>query len=339
MKRTLIVDKFGSFVGKKSERVRVTIKGEVVEEEPLIRLEQVLLIGKGVSFSTDFVRACVERGIPIVLVSSNGRPYARIISPGLGGTVRTRREQLLAYYDQRGVILSKAFTIGKLSNQANLLKYMAKYRKGRDRELYLAVQDVAIELRVLADEVARLEASNVDELRPRLLNLEGRGADMYWEAIRWLLRGGLSWQGREHRGARDPINSALNYGYGILYSQIEGAILLAGLDPFAGFLHVDRSGKPSLVLDLIEEFRQMVVDRTIFGLLNKGVEVVLDGRGWLADSTRRMLAKKVLERLEGLERYEGKKHRLRVIIQRQAHHIATFVRGERTSYKPFVGGW
>jgi CRISPR-associated protein Cas1 len=71
------------------------------------------------------------------------------------------------------------------------------------------------------------------------------------------------WPGREGRGAQDPLNSLLNYGYGILYGQVEQAIILAGLDPYAGFLHADRPGKPSLTLDLIEEFRQVAIDRVV----------------------------------------------------------------------------
>src|SRR5204862_398077 len=92
--------------------------------------------------------------------------------------------------------------------------------------------------------------------------------------------------GREGRGATDPLNAALNYGYGILYAQVERALLLAGLDPYAGFLHADRPGKPSLVLDLIEEFRQAVVDRTLIGQVNRGVAFALDEATW---ATRRVI--------------------------------------------------
>jgi len=82
----------------------------------------------------------------------------------------------------------------------------------------------------------------------------------------------------------------------------------------------------------------MIVDRTVFGLLNKGVEIAVDERGYLTDTTRRTLADKILARLEGEEPYRGKKRKLRTIIQAQAHRIASFVRGEG-SYEPFVGRW
>lgn len=335
----LIVDQFGCFLGKKSERLRVMRKGEVVQEVPFFKLKSVLVIARGVSISSDAIYHCVQQGIPINFLSYTGKPYARILSPHLTGTVRTRREQLLAYEDGRGVVLGKAFTSGKLSNQANLLKYMAKYRKGRDKELYRDVRDAALGIRALGDQLRGLEGEKVDDLRAQLMNLEGRGASIYWGMVGRLLRADVNWPGREHRGAQDPVNSALNYGYGILYSRVEGAIILAGLDPYAGFVHVDRPGKPSLVLDLIEEFRQPVVDRTVFGLVNRGVAIEVDAEGRLTEETRKLLAAKVLERLEGTERYEGKKHKLRVILHRQAQHVTTFVRGERGVYRPFISGW
>jgi len=129
----------------------------------------------------------------------------------------------------------------------------------------------------------------------------------------------------------------LNYGYGILYSQIWSAVLLAGLEPFAGFMHVDRPGKPSLVLDLIEEFRQPVVDRVVIAMFSKGYRVELEA-GMLTAGTRKELAARILARLEVPENYGGKKHKLSTIIQRQARSIATFVRGEG-KYRPFTGGW
>jgi hypothetical protein len=85
-----------------------------------------------------------------------------------------------------------------------------------------------------------------------------------------MLPDALGFAGRSHQGATDAVNAALNYGYGILTAHVWGAVMNAGLEPFAGFLHVDRSGKPSLVLDLMEEFRQPVVDRPILSWLNKG---------------------------------------------------------------------
>ncbi len=141
------------------------------------------------------------------------------------------------------------------------------------------------------------------------------------------------------RGATDPVDSLLNYGYGILYAQVERALVLAGLDPYAGFVHADRPGKPSLVLDLIEEFRQVVVDRVVFGLVNRHFTVEQNERGLLSDATRRSLPEKVIKHLESEVPYEGKRYELRIVLQSQARHLAAFLRGDRESYEAFQAGW
>lgn len=335
----LVIDQFGCFVGLKSERVQVRKGKEMLQETPLFDLEQVILTGGGISLSTDLVAACADQGVPIHVLSRLGHPIASLQAPTLTGTVKTRREQLLAYADGRGVTLAKAFAKGKLLNQASLLKYMAKYRKRHDAARYRDLRDAAIDIEALADQIEGLAADNVDSLRPSLLNREGRAAQRYWQAVGAVLSADLDWPGREHRGAQDPVNSALNYGYGILYTHVEYALVLAGLDPYGGFTHVDRPGKPSLALDLIEEFRQPVVDRTVIGLLNRGVSIEVDEDGWLTPETRRELADKVLARFDGTETYEGKKRSLKTILAAQAAHVATFVRGERPTYQPFVAGW
>jgi len=93
------------------------------------------------------------------------------------------------------------------------------------------------------------------------------------------------------------------------------------------------------VLDLIEEFRQQVVDRTIFGMLGKGSEINIDEEGLLDDKTRKIIAQKIFERLAGEERYGGMKQKIKTIMMKQAQAIASYVRGDRAFYKPFVGGW
>jgi CRISPR-associated protein Cas1 len=142
----LVVDEYGAHVGKYSQRLKVTKRGETLAQAPLLHLESVTIAGKGVSISAEAVRECTERGIPIYFISGTGRAYASLYSAGLTGTIATRRAQLAALNDRRGLRLALWFGIGKLNNQANLLKYMAKYRKETDPDLYT-------ELRLRATEV------------------------------------------------------------------------------------------------------------------------------------------------------------------------------------------
>lgn len=341
---TLIVDQYGSYVGRHSERLRVTRKRKVIVEAPVRFLEQVLISGKAISMSTDALALCAGQGIPVYYLSWQGTPYAALYAAGLNGTVRTRRAQYAAYADARGIAVAAAFTRGKVQNQSRLLKYWAKSRKKKSPEIYRALRQAAQATRKPLSGLPAWEraaaAQGLEQVRAQLLSTEGRAARQYWQGVRAIVPPELAWPGRRGRGARDPLNSALNYGYGVLYGQIERAILLAGLDPYAGYIHVDRPGKPSLVLDLIEEFRAPVVDRVILGILGRGTALQQDAAGWLTRKTRRTIAEQVLHRLEeSTERYERKRQKLRWIVQMQARHLATYLRGDRPAYLPFLSGW
>lgn len=335
----LIVEGKGLFLGKHQGRLRLSREGKTVSEAPIMHIQQVIIVDTGVAISSDVVQACAEEGIPIHFLSAGGRSLAGLYSAGLTGTVLTRRAQLGAFEDERGLALAMAFVKGKIENQRALIRYIGKYRKEADPALFEELTLVAAELGDHLAEAEALKAKHIADVRDQLLSVEGRAASHYWGAIKRVIPPDLHWPGRETRGATDPFNALLNYGYGVLYAKVEQALILAGLDPYGGFLHADRPGKPSLVLDLIEEFRQTVVDRTLIGLVNRGFVIEHEEAGLLALETRKRIADKVKERLESAELYEGRRQSLRFILQCQARHLATFVRRDRPTYIPFVASW
>ena len=364
---SLIVSDYGTYLGKHSERliVKYREKDRPNDEFPLLDMEQLIISSKGVSLSSDLVEACIEHGIEISFMDFSGQPYAKLISPALSATVVSRREQISAYKDERGFDIARRFIKGKTQNQINLVRYFAKYRKKRSPNQYNEILERVNKIQELLKELDALEIPNVDyppidALRGLMLNLEGRASALYWECVQRILPKGM-FQKREHQGTQDDVNVLLNYGYGILYSQVWSALSLAGLEPFAGFLHVDRPGKPSLVLDFIEEFRQTVVDKTVFAMINKRFKVewespdsdparsahqsskpngndIIPEQRYLSKETRRAIADRILARLQERETFEHKQHKLINIIQQQARHLAMFLRKEG-DYKPFVSRW
>jgi CRISPR-associated protein Cas1 len=333
----LIAETFGSHIGKYQGRLKVTQKGETLAQAPLIHLQSVSILNHGVSISADALEACCEQGIPIYFVNAIGEPYASVYASGLVGTVITRREQLRAYDDERGLALGMAMAAGKIENQAITLKYLAKSRSDTPtgEALRQASEDVCQHLTWLE----RISDATVEAARLEILAAEGNAARTYWGAARLIVPEAYGWAAREGRGARDPINSLLNYGYGILYGQIERALVLAGLDPFAGYIHVDRPGKPSLTLDFIEEFRQAAVDKVVFGLAARQYSVEQTADGLLSEAARKNFAEHVLKRLDAQVRFEGERKPLRHVIQTQARRLAAFVRGERASYEAYRAEW
>lgn len=334
----LFVEQFGAFVGKYSERIVVTVKGARVEQAPLLYLQTITIASDGVSISSDAVAACCERGIPIFFVNGQGGGVASLYAAGLNGTILTRREQLRAYDDRRGVHLGCAFAAGKIENQAVTLKYFAKNR--RDTPLGERLMDVSLVVRDSLAAVDRLrDARQIDDIRDSLMAAEGGAAKVYWEVVREIVPDSYGWVNRETRGATDPVNSLLNYGYGILRSQVERAVMYAGLDPFGGYVHADRPGKPSLALDVIEEFRQTAVDRAVIGLVNRQFTIEQDEQHLLSLETRKAFAEHIQTHLQSTMRYHGQNTKLAHIIQSQAREIAAYLRGNRESYEPFKATW
>jgi len=330
----LFVAGFGLFLGKNSERLVVKRGKEKCAEIPFFKLQEVLIGSRGVSLSADLLAELCGRGIRVALLNSNGTPFALLTSPMLTATVETRRAQLAAYHDPRGAELCRWIVAGKIHNQEKLLRYFAKSREG---ERAAALLRAAASLRNMRRDALTVQGLSAEAVRPPLMGLEGTAGRIYWQQVAAMLPSELEFDGRSHQGATDGVNAMLNYGYGILYSHVWGAVMNAGLEPFAGFLHVDRSGKPSLVLDLVEEFRQPVVDRAVLTWLNKGGRVRMQG-GLLDGPSREEVAARVLRRLTAEETCRGKSHQVRSIVQMQARLVAGAVRGLR-KYRPFPFKW
>jgi CRISPR-associated protein Cas1 len=329
----LVISGFGLFAGRKSERVVIRQSGSVCAQVPLMRLQEIVIASKGISLSSDLIESACERGIRVSFLNQGGKPFALLTSPMLTATVATRRAQFAAAENGRGADFCRWIVAGKLRNQEKLLRYFSRTREGKAGE---TLMNAAASLRKIRRSAISLSVAALEDLRPQLLGLEGAGARIYWNAMASGLNAVYGFPGRDPDGS-DPVNASLNLGYGILLSHVWGAVMNAGLEPFAGFLHTDRSGKPSLALDLMEELRQPIVDRPIFAWLYKGGKPVANG-GLLCPDTREEVVARVLRRLTAQERYRGKDHELRSIVQQQARLAAVAFRGERV-YRPFSFQW
>lgn len=330
----LVASGFGLSIGKHSERVSIKLNRKLCGELPLYRLQEIVLAGRGISISTDLIDEACQRGIRIAVLRPNGQPAALLTSPFLSATVETRRRQMAALDNVTGAEFVRWVAAGKLHNQEKLLRYFGKSRDGQARQ---RLDQAANSLRGLRKLALGVEGESALAARNTVLGCEGAGGRVYWEAVIGLLPPSLGFRQRVHRDPPDGVNAGLNYGYGILYAHVWGATLNAGLEPFAGFLHGDRAGKPSLVLDLVEEFRQPVVDRPLLAWLTKGGTPRTQG-GLLDAPSREAVAARVLARLNAREPHRGHQHQVRSIIQMQARLAASAFRGDR-AYRPFSFKW
>jgi CRISPR-associated protein Cas1 len=253
----------------------------------------------------------------------------------------------MAYNDERSLVLAKKFIAGKLANQANFLKLMAKNRRQTEPSLAGRLYESGKMIDDVNERINREQGRNIDEKRQQLMNLEAEGARYYWDSIRQILPSELGFTGRETRGARDPFNAMLNFGYQtILFPEVWKAVSYAGLDFYAGYLHADRPGKPSLVLDLMEEFRQQLVDRTLVGLITKNVIKPNEILAAAPVEEGRVLSKEVIkvlltsfqERLDSEVMFNSQKGSLKSFIHLQSRCVVRFLL-KRADYVPFCLGW
>lgn len=330
----LIVTEYGSFVGLHGKRLRVTVQREKLVDAPIIHLRSVQILTRSASLSASALSACCEAGIPIHFVDTYDGNYASVLSPKLTTVITTRRHQLNAITNGIGVAIGIQIGVGKIKSQATNLRYLARRQPDDIRD---EMELLSADLQAYADRLAQLEADSIEDVRAELMGIEGQCAKLYWGALGFLIPDDYKWPGRTGRHATDPVNCLLNYGYGILYGEVQNALVLAGLEPYAGIVHTDRPGKPSLTLDLIEEFRAPIVDRTVMGLVNRHYDVRISDDGRLEREFRKNFAEHILSRLNAQGVYNRKRYQLRSIIQLQARALAAALRGE-AKYIPYTGG-
>ena len=335
----LIVKDYGVAVRLRRGLVLVCKGEEVLARVPLCHLERVIVVTSGVMVSSKLVRAASRAGVDLLFMDHRGEPVARLAPPYATRTVLTRRLQYEAYGDERGVEIAKAVAYSKVRNQAGMLRYIARNRS--DPELRELLREVALEIDRVAEAIASIRARRVDLVRQEIINLEAEAAKWYWPMVARALPEGLGFTGRDQRGD-DLFNKMLNYGYGILKGVAWRALVTVGLDPYAGYLHVDRSGRPSLVLDFMEQFRQPLVDRALLALVSREApepERCLERDGRLRSDFRARIAAEVLRRLSSRVRYDGGRVAMEVAVRRQARRLARYLRGEEDRYSGYIERW
>ncbi|HOG48825.1 MAG TPA: CRISPR-associated endonuclease Cas1 [Anaerolineae bacterium] len=262
---TLYLSEPGTALQKDGERLVVTRDERVVEAIPLLKVDQVVVMGRGVRVTTPALFALASRGIDVVyLAGKSGRFVARMRGQETGFG-RLRFEQALLVADTaRSLALARELVRGKLHNQ----RVLVLRHGGSEAWAQAAAEGIARMMERIDG------AGDADVLR----GLEGQAAALYFGAYRRLLRQDLGFARRAYYPPPDPVNALLSFGYTLLLQRILGAVGIVGLDPYLGVFHVLDYGRPSLALDLEEEFRPIVVDSLVLDLVNHRVLTAGDFR-------------------------------------------------------------
>ncbi|MBF0378417.1 MAG: CRISPR-associated endonuclease Cas1 [Desulfamplus sp.] len=247
----IIINTPGTMLKQKDECFRLQNEDKILDIAAS-HVESIVLSNKAM-LTTQSIILALENNIDIIFLDGYGDPAGRVWFSKMGSTALIRRKQLEASECTIGTNLVLMLVKQKLTNQMEFLKKL-KYSRPAKHELF----DSSIE--TIQNLINSLDSSdyinsNINELRNQLLGIEGSASRAYFQCISKVMPEKYQFDGRSRRPAKDPFNAVLNYCYGVLYSRVEKACILAGLDPFVGFMHTDNYNKKSLVFDLIEPFR------------------------------------------------------------------------------------
>jgi CRISPR-associated protein Cas1 len=346
----LYVTSSGSYLSKEGECVEVRREDGGRTSVPLLALEGLVAFG-AVGASPHLLGHCAERGVAVSFLGENGRFMARVEGP-VGGNVLLRRAQYRATDDPaRSAEVVRAMLAGKIANQRTVLR---RHRRDhgdaggdaggdgggdRDGDGPLGRAEAALDaaLRRLAG------TPSVDGLR----GVEGEAAAAYFGAFGAMVRRDEpEWRvdGRSRRPPLDRVNCLLSFVYTLLTHDVRGALETVGLDPQAGFLHRDRPGRPSLALDLVEEFRAPFADRLVLTLVNRreldarDFEIGETGAVTLAPDARKAVLVAYQKRKKEELTHPFLEERLPwgLVWHAQALLLARHLRGDLDAYPPFL---
>lgn len=288
--------------------------------------------------SAPLLGMCCEHGVGISYLSEQGRFLARVTGPVSGNVLLRRQQYKMSDGSAAALAIVRAILTAKIANSRSVLLRSAREAQGEGREQPLrnAAQRMASALHDV------FEAASIDEARGH----EGLAGQVYFSAFNAMIGNPderFEFHGRSRRPPLDRVNAMLSFVYALLRHDIESALEVVGLDPAVGFLHTDRPGRPSLALDLMEEFRSALADRVVLSLINKrqinpaGFRIIESAGVEMDDGTRKQIvAAWQTRKQEEIEHpFLKEKIAIGLIPYSQAMLLGRFIRGGLDAYPAF----
>lgn len=330
---SLYVTRQESYLHKERETIVIKHGDEKLGQFPSLAIGSILCFGQ-VSVSPFLMGYCAEQGIGLTFFTEYGRFLARVQGRQSGNVLLRRTQYRWADDPEKAASIARLMIAGKVANGRSVL--LRELRNHGDNPLLKGAVDR------LATSMRRVKhATSVEEA----MGMEGDAASTYFAIFDELLRGtGFAFGGRIRRPPTDPVNALLSFVYSLITQECVSALQGVGLDPFVGFLHKDRPGRPSLALDLLEEFRASWADRFVLTLINRRQmqlnNFVTEGGGAvrLKDDARKRLLVAYQERkqVEVMHPYIGEQVPMGLLPHCQAMLLARHIRGDTEFYTPYL---
>lgn len=323
----LFINTYGAYVHVKQQMFEVKVKNSKEKTSAVnhISAKKVsgIVMSKGTALSSDAIALALENNIDIVVMDKYGNPMGRFWHSKLGSTTKIRKRQLEYSLHAGGVHWVKKWQARKIENQIEKVKKLKKHRV-----VLRATLDQLLDRMIQTKyKIEEAEAESVSEIADTLRGWEGTCGRYYFNALALCIPKEFVFAGRSSRPADDPFNAMLNYSYGILYSKVERALMLAGLDPYLGFFHRDDYNTKSLVFDFIEPYRIYAeeyvfrlfsakkIKKSYFDKLKNGFSLNEDGKAFFVPG--------YLEYIDSQKiRYRGRLQTRMNALQMDAHKFA-----------------
>ncbi|HAS16988.1 MAG TPA: CRISPR-associated endonuclease Cas1 [Nitrospiraceae bacterium] len=315
----LVINTYGSYLQKNGDCFKIK-KGDEVFEVSVKKVSSIM-ITTAAYITTDAIKLAMDHNIDIIFLDEFGDPFGRVWHSKLGSTTLIRRRQLEIAGMEEGLRLALSWVARKFDNQVELLKRLRNTRTQKSAEITSYIGKLE-NCRQTLDTLT----GTIEERRGTIMGIEGSGGRIDFECLSFLMPDRYQFEGRSRNPARDEFNALLNYAYGVLYSRVEKACIIAGLDPYVGIIHTDNYNKKSLVFDLIENFRiwadETVVNlfagrkvkQELFDELKNGFTLNKEGKAMLIEAFTKFLDESI--------RYNGRNIKRGDVIQFECHKIA-----------------
>ncbi len=325
----LFLNTYGTFLQKKDGMFQIKIE----ETKKLISPKKIssIVISNSATISTDAIQLALDNNIDIVFLDNFGNPIGRVWFPKLGSTTYIRRRLLEIDMKDEGLPIIKGWIITKAKNQLEFIQKLLSKRERPEEDFASILESIKTTITKIECVQAPLSVSD-----NTIMAYEGNISKLYFRALSLLIPEKYAFNGRSSRPAVDPFNAVLNYSYGVLYSKIEKALLISGLDPYIGLLHKDNYNKKSLVFDFIEPYR-IFCDEPVFYLFSRHKlptdGFINSGKGiLLSDDCKKQIILDLTNFFDDTIRYRNKNTKRVDTILADAHAFANWLIGRREDF-------
>lgn len=338
LQNSLFILTQGAYLAKEGETIAVYVDKALKQRFPIHNQSNVLCFGN-VLCTPAMMGMCGENGVGIAFFTENGRFLARVSGPISGNVLLRRKQYRIADDNEKRADLARWFVVAKIANCRSILGRSIREYPGKEgiSRLKEAFCNLAESMRTLQ------RPKPIDTVR----GIEGEAARIYFSVFDELIvaqKKDFSFSGRSRRPPMDNVNAMLSFVYTLIAHDMVSALEGVGLDPAVGFLHTDRPGRPSLALDIMEEFRPMLADRLVLSLINrkqvsdKGFTRTETGGVIMDDKTRKELITSYQERKrdELTHPFIDEKIPVGLLSHVQAMLLASHLRGDLDGYPPFL---